>query len=107
MQMDDGKFLAWATGTIVALFGAMFGSYRFTQNQLDKHKESTSKDLAAHKAEVHAADCVSGKSCKEDREHLADHMKRTTKQIEGMSKAIFDEIKSLNDKLFEIVKDKG
>lgn len=106
MQVDDGKFIAWVTGTIVALFGTIFGSYRFTQGQIDKHKEAVKKDIDDHKATVHAYDCVEEKTCKEDREHLSEHMKRTTKQMEDMGKAIFKELKSINDKIFEIVKDK-
>lgn len=105
MQMDDGTFLKWATGTIIAIFGTIFGSYKFTQGQIDKHKEATDKAIDEHRKTVHNFDCVREKDCKEDREHLADHMKRTTKTVEDMSRAIFKEIKSLNDKLFDIVKE--
>ncbi len=107
MQMDDGSFLKWATGTLTVIFVTIFGSYKFTQGQIDKHKEAVKKDLDAHKATVHAAECVDEKSCKIDRDHLAEHMKRMAADHAASSKAIFLEIKSLNDKLFKIVlKDK-
>ena len=106
MQMDDGSFLKWATGSIIGILSIVFGSYKFTQSQLDKHRESTSKALAAHKAEVHAAECVDEKSCKEDRDHLIEHMKRMAEDHSRLSRAIFKEIKSLNDKVFDIVKEK-
>jgi len=105
--MDDGSFLKWATGTLTVIFVAIFGSYKFTQGQIDKHKEATDKALDKHKKEVHAYDCVHERDCREDREHLSEHMKRTTKQMEDMGKAIFEELKSLNDKLFAVVKGKG
>ena len=106
MQMDDGSFLKWATGSIIGILSIVFGSYKFTQGQVDKHKEAVKKDLDDHKATVHAYDCVEEKSCKEDREHLASHMKRMAKDHAASSRAIFTEIKSLNDKVFQIVKDK-
>lgn len=105
MQMDDGSFLKWATGTLTVIFVIIFGSYKFTQGQIDKHKEAVKKDLDVHKKTVHAYDCVDSKSCKEGREHLAEHMKRMAKDHAVSSKAIFEEIKSLNDKLFDIVKE--
>ena len=103
MQMDDGSFLKWATGSIIGILGIVFGSYKFTQGQVDKHKEAVKKDLDDHKATVHAYDCVEEKTCKEDRDHLAEHMKRMARDNAASSKAIFLEIKSLNDKLFKIV----
>ena len=103
MQIDDGKFLGWVTGTIIALFATIFGSYKFTQGQVDKHKEAVKKDLDDHKATVHAYDCVEEKTCKEDRDHLAEHMKRMAGDHADSSKAIFKEIKSLNDKLFKLL----
>ena len=106
MQMDDGTFLKWATGTLIAIFTTIFGSHKYTQSQIDKHKEATDTALSKHREEVHAFDCVHEKDCKEDREHLADHMKRTTKSVEDMSKAILKELRSINTKIFEIVKDK-
>ncbi|MCK5612979.1 hypothetical protein KAR91_64490 [Candidatus Pacearchaeota archaeon] len=110
MQMDDGTFLKWATGTIVSLFATIFGSYKFTQGQIDKHKDAIDKTIDEHKKEIHADlnmfDCVQTKDCKEDRDHLADHMKRMAKTHSNTSRAIFKELKSLNDKLFEVVKDK-
>ena len=105
MQIDDGTFLKWATGTLIALFATIFGSYKFTQGQIDKHKEATDKAIDEHRKTVHDFDCVHEKYFKEDREHLAEHMKRTSKNLEDISKAIFKELKSLNDKLFDIVKE--
>lgn len=103
MQMDDGSFLKWATGTITVIFVTIFGSYKFTQGQIDKHKEAVKKDLDAHKATVHSYDCVEEKTCKEDRDHLAEHMKRMADNHAASSKAIFKEIKSLNDKFFKLL----
>ena len=106
MQMDDGSFLKWATGTITVIFVTIFGSYKFTQGQIDKHKASQEEALTKHKEEVHAAECVDEKSCKEDRDHLIEHIKRMATDHASTSRAIFKEIKSLNDKVFQIVKDK-
>jgi hypothetical protein len=105
MQMDDGSFLKWATGTIIGILSIVFGSYKFTQSQIDKHKAATDKSIEKHKAEVHAAECVDEKSCKEDRDHLVDHMKRMATDHATSSKIIFLEIKSINDKLFDMAKD--
>ena len=107
MQMDDGSFLKWATGTLTIIFITIFGSYKFTQGQIDKHKAAIDKALKEHKEEVHAAECVDEKSCRADRDHLGEHMKRMAKDHAASSKVIFLEIKSINDKLFEIAKENG
>jgi gas vesicle protein len=105
IEENSIKYILGAAGLVSALFGSIFGSHKYMQSQLDKHKANTDKAIDDHKDEVkYSLEKLQG-DYKDDMKHLADHAKRTTKLVEDNTKAIFDELKTLNQRVFDIVKE--
>lgn len=100
------KWAFGVIGAVIGIFSTLMGSHRFLQNQLNKYKEAIDAKLAKHEEDVQFSidEKVDKATFNTDMKHMAKTIESLNETVKDGHKAIFDELKSVNDKLFSVVR---